>query len=397
MKRMGRPPLPREVHRLFWLQVSAGLQSSRAAVSIGVSHTAGDRWFAEAGGVPPRIAAPSPARLSFPVREQLALLAVQGWSGRAMAAELGFSPATISRELRQGRRSELGPYVASVAQALADERGRRPKPARLAVNEPLRVWVQNRLEQGDSPEQISHRLRRDFPDDPEMRVSPETIYQSLYVQGRGALKRELTACLRTGRALRKPRRSAESRIQRIPGLVSISERPAEAQDRAVPGHWEGDLIVGADSKSAIGTLVERTTGFVMLLHLPERHTADEVEAEMIRVMAGLPERLRQTLTWDRGGEMANHAKITEATGLKIYFADPRSPWQRPSNENTNGLLRQYFPKGTDLSVFPRDYLDFVALRLNNRPRKRHDWLTPAEVLDELLSNPPQPPPVALTA
>jgi IS30 family transposase len=335
--------------------------------------------------------------LSFAVREQLALLAVQGWSVRAMAAELGFSPATISRELRRGRRTLHGPYVASVAQALADQRGRRPKPARLAVNEPLRAWVQNRLEQGDSPEQISHRLRRDFPDDPEMRVSPETIYQSLYVQGRGALKRELTACLRTGRALRKPRRSTESRIQRIPGLVSISERPPEARDRAVPGHWEGDLIVGADSKSAIGTLVERTTGFVMLLHLPERHTADEVEAEMIRAMTGLPDRLRQTLTWDRGGEMANHAKITDATGLRIYFADPRSPWQRATNENTNGLLRQYFPKGTDLSVFPRDYLDFIALRLNNRPRKRHDWLTPAEVLDELLSNPPQPPPVALTA
>lgn len=228
-----------------------------------------------------------------------------------------------------------------------------------------------------------------------MRVSHETIYRSLYVQGRGGLRRELVRCLRTGRALRKIRRTTERR-GRIVGMVSIAQRPPEALDRAVPGHWEGDLITGAENKSAIGTLVERSTGYVMLLHLPNSHGADDVQDAMVEAMSVLPRTLRRTLTWDQGQEMANHAAIATAAELEIYFCDPHAPWQRATNENTNGLLRQYFPKSTDLSGYHRDYLEFVAAQLNNRPRKRLGWNTPAEALDQLLSDQDNPPSVALT-
>jgi len=256
--------------------------------------------------------------------------------------------------------------------------------------------VQDRLRRNHSPEQIAARLREDFPDDPEMWVSHETIYRSLYVQGRGALKRELITHLRTGRSLRKPHRSIERR-GRIPGMVNISERPPEVEDRAVPGDWEGDLILGPTaSRSAIGTLVERATGFVLLLHLPKGHGAEPVQNAMVAKMSELPEQLRRTLTWDQGSEMANHTKIAEATGLDIYFCDPHSPWQRGTNENTNGLLRQYFPKGTDLSRWGPGYLDTVAAELNARPRKRLAWRTPAEALDTLLSDQSEPPTVAPT-
>jgi IS30 family transposase len=316
---------------------------------------------------------------------------------------MGCWPSTISRELR---RCPAGRYRASTAQADADRAARRPKPAKLASNPRLRAEVQTRLEQHHSPEQIMQRLREDFPDEPEMWVSHETIYQSLFVQGRGALRRDLTTCLRSGRALRRPQRQAAgiraARTRRIPGMVNISARPAEATDRAVPGHWEGDLIIGKDSGSAIGTLVERATRFVLLLHLPPRddgiaaHGALAVQEAMIAKMAELPDQLLRTLTWDQGIEMTNHAKIAEATGLQIYFCDPHSPWQRGTNENTNGLLRQYFPKGTDLSLWGPGYLDTVAAELNNRPRKTLNWRTPAETLDKLLSNPSDPPAVAPT-
>ena len=238
------------------------------------------------------------------------------------------------------------------------------------------------MRKNHSPEQIARRLRQEFPDDPEMWVSHETIYQSIYIQGRGGLKRELAQCLRTGRALRKPRRQVQERRARqgrgaqIKDMVMISDRPAEVADRAVPGHWEGDLIMGAANVTAIGTLVERTTGFLVLLHLPEDHSAPAVQQALVSAISDLPEQLRKTLTWDQGGEMANHAQITEATGLDVYFCDPHSPWQRPSNENTNGLLRQYFPKGTDLSLWGPGVLERVALEVNNRPRKRLDWDTP---------------------
>jgi transposase, IS30 family len=330
---------------------------------------------------------------------------------RAIARAIGRAPSTVKREidknLRHQRYGTPGSrgfkrrtgwnYSPHRAQIRADRAARRrARPAKLAVNQRLRGEVQSRLDRKHSPEQIARRLRAEFPDQPEMWVSHETIYQSIYVQGRGALKRELAACLRTGRAVRKPHRRAEERRGRIKDMVHISERPAEAEDRAVPGHWEGDLITGTENKSAIGTLVERATGFVMLLHLPQRHGALEVQAAMITAMGRLPERLRKTVTWDQGHEMANHVQITLATDVKIYFCDPASPWQRPVNENTNGLLRQYFPKGTDLSGYHPDYLVFVADELNDRPRKRLGWKTPKETLRQLLSNPRDPNGVALT-
>jgi IS30 family transposase len=289
-------------------------------------------------------------------------------------------------------------YRASTAQTDADLQARRPKPARLATNERLREEVQDRLVDDHSPEQIARRLREDFPDDPEMWVSHETIYQSLYVQSRGGLKRELAKHLRTGRTMRKPRRRSDQRRERFAGMVMISDRPPEVEDRAVPGHWEGDLILGStESGSAVGTLVERMTRFVMLLHLPGGHTADIVQEAMVAKMATLPEQLRLSLTWDQGGEMANHIQIAEATGLSIYFCDPHSPWQRGTNENTNGLLRQYLPKGKDLSFYGPALLDNIAAQLNRRPRKTLDWRTPAEALEALLSGRSGPPGVATTA
>ncbi|TDD55906.1 IS30 family transposase [Kribbella antibiotica] len=335
-------------------------------------------------------------------REEIAVLYAGGMSRRKIAERLGRDPSTISRELKRiPQRTDDGhhrPYRASLAQADADVKARRPKEAKLATHLALRRVVQARLKENHSPEQIAARLREDFPDDPEMWVSPETIYQSLYVQGRGALKRELVKHLRTGRGLRKPRRTEGERRGRIPDMVNISERPKEVEDRAVPGDWEGDLILGsAESGSAIGTLVERATGFVLLLHLRDNHTAATVADAMTRKMTELPQHLRRTLTWDQGREMAGHARIAEATGLDIYFCDPHSPWQRGTNENTNGLLRQYFPKGTDLSRWGPGYLDKVATELNNRPRKRLNWRTPTEALDKLLSDQANPPGVATTA
>jgi IS30 family transposase len=391
-----------------------------AGVAVGVSAGTGWRWFADAGGVKPRFPVEGPRRrprLTLDEREEISLGVAAKESVRDIARRLGRSPSTISREIKNNSKPSRnlyrpqyrfgaswrgGPerrprYKPSAAQARSQRRARRPKLSKLAGNERLRIEVQTRLDQQHSPEQIAARLRLDFPDNPEMWVSHETIYQSIYVQGRGQLRRELHRCLRTGRALRRPQRRAAERRGRIPGMVSISERPAEVEDRAVPGHWEGDLIVGAASKSAIGTLVERTTRFVMLLHLPDDHGALAVQDAVVEKMSQLPSTLRRTLTWDQGHEMANHVAIAQAAALDIYFCDPHSPWQRGSNENTNGLLRQYFAKGTDLSVFPADYLDFVAAKLNTRPRKTLAWKTPAEALDELLSLQFKPPGVASTA
>ena len=285
-------------------------------------------------------------------------------------------------------------YRGSVAQARSEQRASRPKARKLDRNPELREVVEDLLRKKYSPEQIAGSLPKMYPDRPEMRVTHETIYKyfydRLYVQGRGELRRELSTCLRTGRVRRKPRKrtSATETRGRITGMINIAERPPEADDRAVPGHWEGDLIIGKNSDSQIGTLVERSSGFVGLLHLPEDRTADVVAEEMIRVIKALPEELRRTLTWDQGKEMAEHARISIDAGIDIYFCDPHSPWQRGSNENTNGLLRQYFPKGTDLSLHSAEYLAEVAAELNNRPRKRFDFDSPAQVLDRLLSNPP---------
>lgn len=350
-----------------------------------MSVTWGRGTFREAGGVnPTRVAGPVGRYLSWSEREEIAALVHAGHGVREIARRLGRDPGTISRELDRGATSRG--YRASVAQAKADQGRSAPRAARLATNLALRREVQQRLRRRDSPEQIAGRLKTDFPSQPEMWVSAETIYQSLYVQARGGLKRELTAFLRTGRSMRKPRRRQNERRGRIPGMVLISERPPEVEDRAVPGHWEGDLILGSTaSGSAVGTLVERTTGFVMLLHLPENHGALAVQEALVAKMATLPEQLKLSLTWDQGPEMANHASIAEATGLQIYFCDPHSPWQRGSNENTNGLLRQYLPKGTDLSFYGPGILDNIAAELNARPRKRHGFQTPAEELDRLLS------------
>jgi IS30 family transposase len=324
-------------------------------------------------------------------------------------------------------------YRASIAQWKAELMARRPKVSKLASNERLRDYVQDRLAgmiarpdgqpvsgpqvrfigrrhghrahrrwaKSWSPEQISNRLRVDFPHDESMQISHEAIYQSLYIQGRGALKRELVACLRTGRALRVPRARTRGRGKKfITPEIMISERPAEADDRAVPGHWEGDLIMGLN-RSAIGTLVERTTRFTMLLQLPPMeghgtetrvkngpplagHGAEAVRDAIAEQILTLPTQLRRSLTWDQGAEMAQHAQLKIDTALPIYFCDPQSPWQRGTNENTNGLLRQYFPKGTDLARHSRGDLDAVALALNTRPRKTLGWRTPAEALDEVL-------------
>jgi IS30 family transposase len=419
----GRPPeAQRENCRQFWIAIASGRSSEDAAVDARVSPAVGVRWFRRAGGVPPTHFSqsskpPSGRYVSFAEREEIAILRAQGQGVRAIARQLDRPPCTISRELRRNAATRNGAldYRATTAQWHADRSARRPKPAKLVINPILRDYVQDRLAgmiaspdgaprvgpkvvwkgrravhrqnrrwaTAWSPEQIARRLRFDFPEDETMRISHEAIYQALYVQGRGALRRELTACLRTGRALRMPR-----------------ARTREAADRAVPGHWEGDLILGLGS-SAIGTLVERTTRFTMLLHLPRMtghgheapvkngpalagHGAEAVRDAITRAIFTMPEQLRRSLTWDQGAELAQHARLKIEAGVQVYFCDPHSPWQRGTNENTNGLLRQYFPKGTDISAHSADDLEAVALALNTRPRKTLGWKTPAETLDELL-------------
>jgi len=437
MRSPGRPPVGRVDHRRwFWEAIARGVPSDAAGIEAGVSAAVGVRWFREGGGMPTvSLDAPSARYLCFAEREDIAILRAEGKGVREIAREVGRSPSTISRELRRNAATRAGKleYRASVAQWHAEQRAKRPKAAKLASSARLREYVQERLagevqrpdgarvpgprvawngrrhgrrkdrrwSRAWSPEQISGRLAIDYPDDVSMRVSHEAIYQSLYVQGRGALARELTACLRTGRALRVPRARVGARGKGfITDEVMISRRPAEAADRAVPGHWEGDLIIGLD-RSAVGTLVERTSRFTMLLHLPPMPGRDGPRtkngppltgsgAEAVRdaitaQLGGLPAHLRRSLTWDQGAELAQHARLKIDTGLEVYFCDPQSPWQRGTNENTNGLLRQYFPKGTDLARHSADDLAAVADALNSRPRKTLGWRTPAEVLDEHLA------------
>ena len=444
MRSPGRPPVARREHRQrFWEAIARGLSSEEAGAVAGVSPAVGTRWFREGGGMPSVSPSPLSGRyLSFVEREEIAILQARDCGVREIAQRLGRSPSTISRELRRNAATRGGglEYRASTAQWHADRRALRPKAAKLAANDALRQYVQDRLAgtitardgmavpgpevrwtgrrhgrrqqrrwaTSWSPEQIANRLQVDFPDDESMRISHEAIYQALYVQGRGALRRELVAYLRTGRALRVPRVRTRGRGKKfVSPEIMLSERPAEVDDRAVPGHWEGDLILGLDS-SGIGTLVERTTRFTMLLHLPrmERHGQPRVKngpalaghgAEAVRdaiatSITSLPDQLRRSLTWDQGAEMAEHAQLRIDTGLAIYFCDPRSPWQRGTNENTNGLLRQYFPKGTDLSKHSADDLAAVAAALNTRPRKTLGWRTPAEALnDHLVSLSPRGP------
>ena len=322
--------------------------------------------------------------LSLTERELIQDLRRAGESVRGIGRAMGRPASTISREL--ARNTGAGsPYLPHTAHRLAAGRRRRPKPAKLTGPGRLRGYVQAGLAQKWSPEQISKKLVTVFPDDQEMRVCAETIYQSLYVQARGGLKSEVQAALRTGRARRVGHRDPARRRPRfIDEALMISERPAEIEDRAVPGHWEGDLITGAHNRSAIGTLVERSTRYVMLVHLPGDHSAETVRDGLVQVMTTLPEHLCGSLTWDQGVEMAKHRSFSMATGMPVYFCDPASPWQRGSNENTNGLLRQYFPKGTDLSVHTPEDLEFVAHELNGRPRKTLGWDSPAERLRDLL-------------
>ncbi len=445
----GRPSTARRGDRIrFWQAIARGVSSEDAAGEVGLSPAVGARWFRQAGGMPPIHLVPLSERyLSFAEREELAILHAQRLGVREIARHLCRSPSTISRELRRNAstRSHAVTYRATTAQWHAERRSSRPKIAKLAANDRLRAYVPDRLAgmiartDGEpvpgpcvtwsgrrhgpradrrwarswSPEQISNRLRIDFPDDASMRISHEAIYGALYVQGRGALRRELVACLRTGRALRVPRARTRGRGKSfVDPTLLISQRPAEADDRAVPGHWEGDLIIGLHS-SAIGTLVERTSRFTLLLHLPRMeghgeggrpkhgsplagHGAEAVRDAIAASITTLPEQLRRSLTWDQGAELAQHARLRIDTGVDIYFCDPHSPWQRGTNENTNGLLRQYFPKGTDLSRHSRGDLDAVAAALNSRPRKTLGWKTPAEVLDDHLHSLKQDSSVATT-
>jgi IS30 family transposase len=438
MRSPGRPPVARREHRQrFWAAIARGVSSEDAGVAAGVSPAVGSRWFRECGGMPPSAFPPHSGRyLSFAEREEIAICRAYGYGVRQIAGHLDRSPSTISRELRRnaGTRGGTLIYRAVIAQWHRDRRAARPKTARLVSNDRLREYVQDRLagvvrvpggqivagplakqwigrnkprrqDRGWatcwSPEQIARRLRLEFPEDESMRISHEAIYQALYIRGRGALERELVACLRTGRALRVPRaRARRRRDGMVTPEVKISARPADAADRVVPGHWEGDLIIGLN-QSAIGTLVERTTRFTMLLLLPRMdgygtelrvkngpalagHGAEAVRCAIAATLTTLPGQLRRTLTWDRGKEMAQHTQLKADTGIEIYFADPHSPWQRGTNENTNGLLRQYFPKGTDLARWSHHELEAVAATLNGRPRKTLGWKTPAEALGERL-------------
>ncbi|MGB8794628.1 MAG: IS30 family transposase [Mycobacterium sp.] len=335
------------------------------------------RW---AGAGVPEI---SSRYLSLPDRLAIA----DGLQGRqtltVIAAGIGKHTSTVSREIRD--RSVDGLYLPYRAHTVAAVARARPKQSKLVTNHNLRQAVQDGLSRRLSPEQISHRLVKDFADDESMRVSHETIYQALYFQARGGLKREVAQALRSGRTRRKPHRSPDQRTHRfVDPMIMISERPAEIEDRAVPGHWEGDLIMGEANKTAIATLVERATRYTMLVHLPDGHHAEAVRDGLIATIATLPAHLRGSLTWDQGAEMARHKQFSMATDMQVYFCDPASPWQRGSNENTNGLLRQYFPKGTDLSAFGPEDLEHVAQELNGRPRKTLDWETPAERLHDLL-------------
>jgi IS30 family transposase len=439
----GRPTVAWRQDRVrFWAAIAGGAMTEDAAAEAGVSSPVGFRWFRHAGGVNPQLPETVSGRyLSSGEREDIALWRAQGCGVREISRRLGRAPSTISRELRRNAstRTYRLEYKASIAQWHAERRARRPKTAKLVSNDQLRRYVQDKLSgvvrgpdgqivagpaatpwkgrnkahRGDrawvtawSPEQIAQRIKFDFPDDKSMRISHEAIYQALYVESRGALKRELVSCLRRGRALRVPRARARQKAwAHVTPETLISQRPPEVSDRAVPGHWEGDLLIGLQ-RSAIGTLVERSSRFTMLIHLPREdgfgviprtkngpalagYGAITMANALAQTIGTLPEQLRRSLTWDRGKELSAHAQFSIASDVKVYFADPKSPWQRGTNENTNGLLRQYFPKGTDLSRWNADDVAAIAHTLNTRPRKTLGWRTPAEAFNDHLQSPHQ--------
>ena len=355
--------------------VRSGGTHEAAAAAVGCSSKSVQRLLRRTGGMKPRRTPRAALRLSVLEREEISRGMQAGISCRAVARQVGRSPSTVSRDVAaSGGRTR---YRAWRADARASSHARRPKMPKLLSCAALRHEVERRLQQRWSPQQISARLRTDFPGDLNMRVSHETIYQSLFVQGRGALRSELTRCLRSGRAQRRPS-GRHVGTGELKDMVLLSERPPEAADRAVPGHWEGDLIIGKKSLSAIATLVERQTRFIMLCRLPDGRLAEQVKIALAKKIGSLPELLRRSLTWDRGKEMGEHVRFTVETGVQVYFCDPRSPWQRASNENSNGLIRQYFPKGTDLSGHTQLQLDRVAAELNDRPRQTLNWETPSE-------------------
>lgn len=443
MRSPGAPSLRRDIERQFWQQIATGITSEKAAEAVGVSPVVGARWFRHRGGMPLFMSRPISGRyLSFAQREEIGLLRAQDVGVREIARRIERSASTVSRELRRNAATRGGKleYRPSVAQWKAELVAQRPKPAKLVTNPQLHHYVQDRLagkiqdadgreisgpgqapfkgrnkpHRGDrqwvngwSPEQIANRLKVDFPDDQSMRISHEAIYQALYIEGRGALKRELVSCLRTGRALRVPRARFRAKAwAHVSEDVMISSRPAEVEDRAVPGHWEGDLIIGLN-RSAIATLVERSSRFTMLVHLPREkgyglvlrtkngpalagYGAVTMTNALKETVTKLPAQLWRSLTWDRGKELSDHARFTIESGVKVFFAAPRSPWQRGTNENTNGLLRQYFPKGTDLSRWSAQEIQAVAHALNTRPRKTLGWKTPAETMNGYLKSVQQP-------
>lgn len=363
-------------------RVAAGEPHRLIVGALGRERVTVWKVLTEAGGLRPRRMIRSPLRLSLAEREEISRGLRAGESYRSIGRRLERAPSTISREVRANRGRRL--YRAWRAELRRDRAARRRRTAKLARNPRLRTRVEELLALRWSPQQIAARLRREHPSDREMQVSHETIYQSLFVQGRGALRRELARCLRTGRVRRQARGERGNTGGQIRDMVMISERPAEIEDRAVPGHWEGDLLVGYNNQSAIGTLVERRTRFALLVALPGGQSAEHVRTRLAERIVALPAELRRSLTWDQGREMAEHVRFTVDTGIAVYFCDPRSPWQRGSNENTNGLLRQYFPRGTDLSTYSQTDLDAVAAELNGRPRQTLDWMTPSEALAELL-------------
>jgi len=361
------------------LLLSEGVQILEVASAIGCGQRMICNLIRQYGRRRPRLH--NPLRLSLREREEISRGLSVAESFRSIARKLGRPGSTVSREVKaNGGRAH---YRAWCGEERAERCGLRPRRPKLWVDSELSRSVERGLAQKWSPQQIAKRLRHAHPDNPAMHVSHETIYKALFIQGRGALRKELTRHLRSRRTERRPRGRAELRGS-IPDLVEISQRPAEAADRAVPGHWEGDLILGKGNNSAIGTLVERKTRFVLLLHLPNGRTAEHVRVALTNKIQELPEQLRRSLTWDRGKEMAQHAQFTVDTGVRVFFCDPHSPWQRGSNENTNGLLRQYFPKGQDLGQYDAKDLDFVADELNRRPRQTLEWKTPCEVLNELM-------------
>ena len=408
----GRQPRGKAQSRVRFLElIDAGWSASRAAREVGVHVRTARDWrdgIRKIGNTRVRAdgaiayygdpeqykqpmtmtAQPEPPVISsryLSLQDRLAIADSlgAGQSMTAIATGIGKATSTVSREIRE--RSVNGLYLPYQAHSVAAAARARPKPSKLVTNHPLRRAVKDGLFQRWSPEEISHRLVKDYPDDKSMRVSHETIYQALYFQARGGLKREVAQALRSGRTRRKPHRSPDQRQRRfVDPMIMISDRPAEVEDRAIPGHWEGDLIMGEANKTAIATLVERTTRYTMLIHLPEGHHAEAVRDGLIATVATLPAHLRGSLTWDQGCEMARHKQFSMATDMAVYFCDPASPWQRGTNENTNGLLRQYFPKGTDLNTYGPEDLEHVAQQLNGRPRKTLDWETPAERLRDLL-------------